>query len=213
MDKLFEAEKIITINPYNIDEINNFDLTLDVKDRLKKYIEDRFKSFDFESKGFNYKFYVLNYKRDIEHHPKIPRRNNHCYVTLDELYSGKEIVDTISLSGEKGTSMKSLNDKENLIWTFFANPKYWYVDDFLNSDKATSELYYSINKDHREKFKIGDKGVIRVGQDSRNKSELSGKEKMKSGVYAIVKVMGIPEFTRDNDSEFYANKDDINKEK
>ena len=64
-----------------------------------------------------------------------------------------------------------------------------------------------------EKFKIGDKGVIRVGQDSRNKSELSGKEKMKSGVYAIVKVMGIPEFTRDNDSEFYANKDDINKEK
>ena len=42
MDKLFEAEKIITINPYNIDEINNFDLTLDVKDRLKKYIEDRF---------------------------------------------------------------------------------------------------------------------------------------------------------------------------
>ncbi len=36
---------------------------------------------------------------------------------------------------------------------------------------------------------------------------------MKSGVYAIVKVMGIPEFTRDNDSEFYANKDDINKEK
>lgn len=212
MDRLFETERIITINPYNLDEINNYDLTSDIKNRLKEYIEDRFKSFGFK-KEFNYKFYVLNYKEDIKHNPKIPRCNNHRYVTLDELYSGKEIVDTISLSGKKGASMKSLNDKENLIWTFFSNPKYWYVDDFLNSDKATSELYYSINKDHREKFKIGDKGVIRVGRDSRNKSELSGKEKMKSGIYAIVKVMSMPEFTKDNDSEFYANKDDINIEK
>ena len=75
------------------------------------------------------------------------------------------------------------------------------------------EIYYSINKDHRDRFRIGDIGIIRVGIDSRNKSELDGREKLKSGIYAIVKVMSLPEFIKDNNSEFYANKDDINKDK
>ena len=35
-----------------------------LKNRLKEYIEDRFKSFGFK-KEFNYKFYVLNYKVPI----------------------------------------------------------------------------------------------------------------------------------------------------
>ena len=102
---------------------------------------------------------------------------------------------------------------ENNIWTFFANPKYWYVDDFLKSKKSDSEIYYSINTHHKDRFKIGDIGVIRVGKDSRNKSQLDSKEKMNSGVYAIVKVMSTPELVKDNDSEFYANKDDADKEK
>lgn len=102
---------------------------------------------------------------------------------------------------------------ENKIWTFFANPKYWYVDDFLKSKKSDSEIYYSINTHHKDRFKIGDIGVIRVGKDSRNKSQLDSKEKMNSGVYAIVKVMSTPELVKDNDSEFYANKDDADKEK
>ena len=105
------------------------------------------------------------------------------------------------------------NNKENAMWTFFENPKYWYIDDFLNSDKVNSEIYYSINKDHRDRFKIGDRGIIRVRKDSRNKSELNGKERMKAGVYAIVKVTSLPEFTKENDSEFYANKEEVNKEK
>ncbi|MDV4150065.1 HNH endonuclease signature motif containing protein [Clostridium sp. AL.422] len=213
MDKLFEIEKIITINPYNIDEIKEYNLTSEIENRLKKYIEERLKSFEFEHKGINYKFYILNYKEKLEHNPKKPSQNNHCYITLDELHSGKEFVDTVKLSESESISMNQLNNKENLMWTFFSNPKYWYVDDFLNSDKVNGEIYYSINKDHRDKFKIGDRGVIRVGIDSRNKSELYGKEKMKSGIYAVVKVMSIPEFIKDDYSEFYANKDDINIEK
>lgn len=210
MDKLFEIENIITMNPYNIDDIKEYNLTPEIENRVKKYIEERLSSFNFEHKDINYKFYILNYKEELEHKPKKPNQNNQCYITLDELHSGKELVNTIKLSENKRISTNQLNNKENLMWTFFLNPKYWYIDDFLKSDKASDEIYYSINKDHRDKFKIGDRGVIRVGVDSRNKSELNGKEKMKSGIYAIVKVMSIPEFIEDNDSEFYANKDDIN---
>lgn len=114
---------------------------------------------------------------------------------------------------ENNITPNKSNNKENTMWIFFLNPKYWYLDDFLKSDKVNSEIYYSINKDHKDRFKIGDLGLIRVGIDSRNRSELYGKQKMESGIYAIVKVMSIPEFTKDNDSEFYANKHDINKDK
>lgn len=117
------------------------------------------------------------------------------------------------MSKIKNTYIKQDENKENTIWTFFANPKYWYVDDFLNSKKSDSEIYYSINTHHKDRFKIGDIGVIRVGKDSRNKSQLGSKEKMNSGVYDIVKVLSTPELVKDNDSEFYANKDDADKEK
>lgn len=213
MDKLFEIEKIITINPYNIDEIKKYNLTSEVENRLKNYIEERLKAFKFGDKDIDYKFYILNYIESLDHNPKKPNQNNHCYITLDELHSGKEFVNTVKLSEKTIISMNHMNNKENGVWTFFLNPKYWYVDDFLNSDKVYSEFYYSINKDHKDKFKIGDRGIIRVGVDSRNKAELDGKEKLNSGIYAIVKVMSTPEFLKDNDSDFYANKDDVNKEK
>lgn len=213
MDRLFSIEKIITLNPYNVDEIKEYNLTLEVEDRIRKYIEERSNSYKFEHNDIKYKFYVLNYVENLIHNPKRPGQNNHCYITLDELRSGKELVDTVNLSESKNSYINQPNNKENSIWTFFSNPKYWYVDDFLKSNKVDSEIYYSINKDHRNRFKIGDRGVIRVGIDSRTKSNLNGREKMQPGVYAIVKVTSLPEFIKDSDSEFYPNKDDINKDK
>lgn len=72
-------------------EIKIYNLKSDIEYRIKKYIEERFKSFKFEHKD-------LNYKDSLKHQPKKPRQNNHCYVTLDELYSGKEFINTIKLS-------------------------------------------------------------------------------------------------------------------
>lgn len=213
MDKLFEIEKIITINPYNIDEIKQYNLTSEIENRLKNYIKERRESFKFEHKNIKYKFYILNYKENLEHNPKKPRQNNHCYISLDELHSGKEFINTIKLSENKSVLSNKLDNKESSTWIFFSNPKYWYLDDFLNSDEVNNDIYYSISKEHRYNFKIGDLGVIRVGIDTRNKTQLCGKEKMKSGIYAIVKVMSEAEFIKDNNSEFYANKDEINKEK
>ena len=39
MDKLFEIEKIITINPYNIDDIKEYNLKPEIENRVKEYIE------------------------------------------------------------------------------------------------------------------------------------------------------------------------------
>lgn len=95
------------------------------------------------------------------------------------------------------------NTKIN-YWTFFANPKIWYIDDFLNSDKVyDDEVYYKIRPCDRESMNIGDKGLIRVGLDHRTKKLLNGKAKLKSGIYAIVEIVSEPEYVKDSDLEFY----------
>ncbi|QJA09085.1 EVE domain-containing protein [Romboutsia sp. CE17] len=94
------------------------------------------------------------------------------------------------------------NTKIN-YWTFFANPKQWYIDDFLNSDKCNDEVYYKIRPCDRKNIDIGDKGLIRVGIDHRTKKSLRGKEKLKPGIYAIIEVVSKPEYIKDSDLEFY----------
>lgn len=96
-----------------------------------------------------------------------------------------------------------MENKHRRYWTFFTNPKIWYVDDFLNSDKVNEEIYYRIRPFDREFITIGDKGLIRVGVDNRTKAELKGKEKLKPGIYAIVEVISNPEYINDSDLEFY----------
>ncbi len=104
-------------------------------------------------------------------------------------------------------------EKQYGIWTFFTNPKFWEVDSFLNSERVNYDFYYSINKNHRNKFNIGDKGLIRVGRDNRNKKELKGKSKLNAGIYAIVEVVSNPEFIKDTSDEFYINPDGANEDK
>lgn len=94
------------------------------------------------------------------------------------------------------------NDKLN-YWTFFTNPKYWYIEDFLNSDKVKEEIYYSIRLCDKENITIGDKGLIRVGIDQRTKLSLKGKDRLNPGIYAIVEVVSNAEYVKDSDLEFY----------
>ena len=114
-----------------------------------------------------------------------------------------------------------MENKKIRYWTFFANPKhkfidpkYWYIDDFLNSDSVNEEIYYRIRPYDREFITIGDKGLIRVGVDKRTKAELKGKEKLKPGIYAIVEVMSNPEYINDRDLELCEEErnESVNKE-
>ncbi len=74
-------------------------------------------------------------------------------------------------------------------WMLICNPRTWKVDEFLKSGETTGT--WKVTKWQRDHFRPGQKAVIRVGQDKRNKEELSGKSKLKSGIYAIVEIKSI----------------------
>lgn len=53
-------------------------------------------------------------------------------------------------------------------WTFFCNPAKWEIDEFL---KTNTEIdTFAISNFHKDYFKAGQWGVIRVGIDKRSNS-------------------------------------------
>lgn len=78
------------------------------------------------------------------------------------------------------------------FWTFFCNPKYWAVDEFLLNIKPNFVSEYRITSWQKNHFEKGQLGVIRVGIDGRNQTQLDGRKKLERGIYAIVEIMGSP---------------------
>jgi len=89
--------------------------------------------------------------------------------------------------------------KDTRYWIFYCNPEYYPIDDFLNSGEI--KLTWGTHSSQRKLFNIGDKGIIRVGLDRRTKERLKGKQKLESGIYAIVQIISIPDYIPDSDSE------------
>ena len=84
------------------------------------------------------------------------------------------------------------NTKFTGYWTFFCNPKYWEVDEFLRDLPHEALSEYRIASWQKQHFEKGQYGVIRVGNDGRSKAQLKGKPKLKKGIYAIVQIVGTP---------------------
>lgn len=76
-------------------------------------------------------------------------------------------------------------------WTFFCNPAIWDVQRFLSSN--LTDDYYQIMDWQTDWFSPGQMGVLRVGTDKRNKSQLGGKKRLLPGIYALIEVMSEPE--------------------
>lgn len=89
--------------------------------------------------------------------------------------------------------------EDSRYWIFYCNPKYYPIDDFLDSGEL--ELTWGTHESQRQLFNIGDRGIIRVGLDGRTKKQLNGKQKLESGIYAIVQIISIPDDMPDSDSE------------
>lgn len=86
-------------------------------------------------------------------------------------------------------------------WLFYCNPKQWAIDEFL--EEGSEVTTWKVTKWQKDFFHEGQHGIIRVGVDSRNKKELHGKPKLKSGIYAIVQVIRSPEFKTDEEDQFW----------
>jgi hypothetical protein len=82
-------------------------------------------------------------------------------------------------------------------WIFFCNPARWNIDDFLNSDPKSTT--YLITEGHKNMFRLGQKGVIRVAKDKRQ----NRKRLLSSGIYAIVEITGLPHLRGIGDLEFW----------
>ncbi|MBM7702100.1 hypothetical protein [Metabacillus iocasae] len=87
------------------------------------------------------------------------------------------------------------------FWTFFCNPKKWAINDFLASNKV--ENTFSITSWQKGWFQKGQLGVIRVGYNYRNKEQISGKQKLKRKIYAVVEVIDESIYSSDSDEHFY----------
>ena len=88
------------------------------------------------------------------------------------------------------------------FWTFYCNPKYWAVDDFLLNIKPNFVSEYRITSWQKKHFGIGQLGVIRVGYDTRSKTQLNGKKRLERGIYAIVEIIGLPFQHKPANSDF-----------
>jgi hypothetical protein len=75
-------------------------------------------------------------------------------------------------------------------WIFFSNPKLWQIDEFLESDESIST--WRIVDWQKDFFQEGQYGIIRVGKDKRTVGELAGKERLESGIYGVIQIMGKP---------------------
>jgi hypothetical protein len=101
--------------------------------------------------------------------------------------------------------MNQLNMSKSKItgyWTFFCNPKYWSIDEFLLQAGPNFISEYRIATWQQCYFEPGQLGLIRVGVDNRNKSLLQNRTKLKKGIYAIVEVLGFPVKQKSLNSDF-----------
>ncbi|RTE52769.1 EVE domain-containing protein [Arenibacter aquaticus] len=88
-------------------------------------------------------------------------------------------------------------------WIFFCNPKYWQIDEFLETDEINST--WRVTDWQSAHFQKGQFAVIRVGKDSRTKKELAGKEKLQAGIYGIIEIMSQAQPMLDSDGQFWLN--------
>lgn len=96
-------------------------------------------------------------------------------------------------------------------WILFCNPKYWQIDEFLETDEINST--WRITDWQSEHFQKGQLAVIRVGNDSRTKDELAGKDRLKAGIYGIVEIMSPAQPMPDSDGQFWINPEKYGEER
>ncbi len=86
-------------------------------------------------------------------------------------------------------------------WIFNCDPRQWEIDEFLKDGNKTST--WKVTGWQKDNFQKGQLGLIRVGVDNRTKKELKGKEKLKSGIYAIVEVLGRAKLINDEEDKYW----------
>lgn len=89
MKKLYTLENTISFKPQNTKKLYKSTLDLKIKNRILAYIDGRNKSMGFEDE--EYKFYILNDSITLLEPVSLPKRNNHKYYSISQLYNESEV--------------------------------------------------------------------------------------------------------------------------
>lgn len=95
-------------------------------------------------------------------------------------------------------------------WLFICNTRIWEADRFLETGEA--DLLYKIRESHKSSIQVGQRGLLRVGDDRRSKRDLAGRPQLKKGIYAVLEIDGNPKRISDPDSRFYRKPEDARKQ-
>ncbi len=90
-------------------------------------------------------------------------------------------------------------------WLFFCNPVIWDIGEFLSKNPEHGN--YLITKHHRNNFYPGQLGLIRVGVDRRSKKKLGKKNKLQSGIYAVVEILSEPQLVGGSEDRMHISKE------
>ncbi|MBV6483784.1 MAG: hypothetical protein KFKLKKLM_00239 [Flavobacteriales bacterium] len=133
---------------------------------------------------------------------KIDSQKENSVELLD--YLRKEISQDLPFPKYLETEIKKDAKFTNTgFWIFFCNPKFWQIDEFLETDEINST--WRITDWQKDYFQEGQLAIIRVGKDTRTKDELAGKEKLKAGIYGVVEIMSQAMPIPDSDGRFWIN--------
>jgi len=97
MERVYEIEEIVIFNPHDFEQLSR--LNPKCKSRIQLYMDCRERELPFEHENYDRRFYILSETNQIEltHKPHMRKNSQgHCYFTLAELTSGKEIVEVAS---------------------------------------------------------------------------------------------------------------------
>ncbi len=97
------------------------------------------------------------------------------------------------------------------FWIFLNNPKYWDLEEFLTDNKSENKtLLWSTHRSQKNLFSPDQYGILKIGTDTRTKKNLRGKNRIESGVYAIVKIKShaknMDDLKKEGDESIWYNK-------
>lgn len=91
-------------------------------------------------------------------------------------------------------------------WMFMCNPNKWEIDRFIES--RVLEVTYSISEYHKDYFRKGQMGIVRVGRDSRPKKKLGTNPRLLPGIYAVVQVLSEPEVLVSDKGDYWIDQEE-----
>jgi hypothetical protein len=93
MEAIHSIDSTFSLDHNNwVEELEKFQFTEEVKNRISDYITERKKVFVFE-KPTPFKFYILTLIKELLHEPRLTTNNSvHRYYTFGELVKGDEFI-------------------------------------------------------------------------------------------------------------------------